>query len=151
EAFLFRVYASTRELELAVVPWSDEQKNAFLSMQFQAQSRSYRDQFPKADYQVISRAGADLGRLIVNRTTDYEDIRLIDIALLPEHRNAGIGTALIKDLLDEATRTERPLRLHVETYNPAYHLYERLGFKKIADEGVYWQMEWRARTAAGTV
>src|SRR5205809_3586319 len=90
ETFLFQVYASTREEEMAVVAWDDEQKQAFLQMQFNAQRLSYQQQFPQAEYQVIQRGDVAAGRLIVDRSD--EGVLLIDIALLPEHRNAGIGS-----------------------------------------------------------
>ena len=70
------------------------------------------------------------------------EIRMVDIALLPPSRNAGIGTALRRDLLAEAAVAHQPVRLHVEQCNPALRLYERLGFVPIADKGVYLLMEW---------
>ena len=149
EAFLFQVYASTRAEEMAVVPWNDEQKHAFLEMQFNAQRQSYQQQFPGAQYDVILHDGIPAGRLIVDRAD--QRILLIDIALVPEYRNKGIGSALIDDLKKEAQQTARPLHLTVENFNPAYRLYERLGFHKIGEQGFYWLMEWepikRAKTA----
>ncbi|HVT57329.1 MAG TPA: GNAT family N-acetyltransferase [Thermoanaerobaculia bacterium] len=147
EAFLFSVYASTRADELAPVPWSEEQKRAFLGMQFQAQHRFYLENFPACDYLVVLRDGRPAGRLYVDRRPD--EIRLIDIALLPEHRGAGIGTALLRQLFAEATAAAKPLRIHVERFNPALRLYSRLGFTQVADEGVYLLMEWRPGEAPG--
>ena len=148
EAFLLQVYASTRAEEMAVVPWSDEQKQAFLQMQFNAQAQSYRQQFPGAEYQVILHDGVAAGRFIVDRTDKH--IQLIDISLLSAHRNFGIGTSLIRDLKTEAQETGRPLRLDVENFNPAFRLYERLGFEKIDEAGFYWRMEWRPAEKATT-
>ena len=141
EALLFQVYASTRAEEMALVPWNDEQRLAFLQMQFTAQTQSYRQQFPGAEYQVILHDGVPAGRLTVERSD--KGILLVDIALLPEHRNNGIGSALIGDLKTEAQKTGKPLHLDVENFNPAYHLYERLGFERIDEVGFYWRMEWR--------
>ena len=148
EAFLFRVYASTRAEEMALLPWDDEQKQAFLQMQFNAQSQSYQQQFPGAEYQVIVHDGVPAGRLTVERAD--ESILLIDIALLPAHRNMGIGSSLIGDLKTEAQETGRPLRLDVENFNPAYRLYERLGFKKIDEASFYYRIEWRPSERATT-
>jgi ribosomal protein S18 acetylase RimI-like enzyme len=148
EAFSFQVYASTRAEEMAVVPWSNEQKHAFLQMQFNAQTQSYRQQFPRAEYQVILRDGVAAGRLIVDR--DGDCILLIDIALLPEHRGFGMGRALISDLKTEAQQSGKPVRLYVEEFNPAYRLYERLGFQKIDEAGFYHRMEWRPVEKATT-
>jgi ribosomal protein S18 acetylase RimI-like enzyme len=138
-AFLFRVYASTRTEELAPVPWSDEQKRAFLAMQFDVQDRYYLEQFPGAVFQVILRDGQPAGRLYVDHRD--EELRIIDIALLPEHRGAGVGGTLLRGLLDEAKQAGKPVRIHVERFNPALRLYARLGFERVADTGVYFLLE----------
>jgi ribosomal protein S18 acetylase RimI-like enzyme len=139
--FLFQLYASTRAEELAVVPWDEAQKEAFLRMQFHAQTKFYAESFPDAAFLMVLREGEPAGRLYVDRRGD--EIRLLDIALLPEHRGAGLGTALLRDLTAESAAAGKPLRIHVERFNPALRLYERLGFKLLQDEGVYFLMEWR--------
>lgn len=138
EEFLYRVYASTRADEMALTDWTEAQKEAFLRMQSNAQRQSYLAQYPQAEYSVIAKDGAPIGRLIVDRTG--RDLLLMDIALLPEYRNAGIGTRLIEELLDEADRTARPVRLHVETFNPAMNLYKRLGFIETGELSFYHEM-----------
>jgi ribosomal protein S18 acetylase RimI-like enzyme len=137
--FLFRVYASTRWEELAPVPWEEEQKAAFLRMQATAQHAYYQENYKGADWLVIEHFGLPAGRLYVHRRE--KEIRLVDISLLPEHRNAGIGSALLHELIAESTATGKPLRIHVEKNNPALSLYERLGFVPIVDKGVYHLME----------
>jgi ribosomal protein S18 acetylase RimI-like enzyme len=137
--FLFRVYASTRWDELEPVPWTVEQKEAFLRQQFDAQDIDYRRNYKTASFDVIELAGDSVGRLFVDRRTD--EIRIVDIALLPEHRGSGIGTALIRALLDEAAALGKRLSVHVERHNPARRLYERLGFAEVADRGLYLLME----------
>ena len=144
--FLFQVYASTRTEELAVVPWTPEQKEAFLRMQFEAQDRYYRQQFPDASFQVVLVDGRPAGRLYLARATD--EIRIIDIALLPADRGRGVGTGLLRDVLAEGASAGKPVRIHVERFNPAIRLYERLGFVMAEDKGVYLLMEWSARRAA---
>jgi len=138
---LFRVYASTRKEELAQVPWSVEQKESFLRMQFNAQDKYYRENYTTAEFLVIEDHGTAAGRLYVDRWPD--EIRLMDIALLPEHRGKGMGTQLLHDLQTEARKAGKPLRIHVERMNPALGLYKRLGFRNVEDRGVYWLMEWR--------
>ena len=149
EEFLYRVYAGTREVELAQVDWDAAQKEAFLHMQFTAQHQYYQEHYAGAAFQVILADGRPAGRLYVARWLD--EIRIVDIALLPEYRNAGIGTALLRDLLAEGARAGKPVSIHVERFNPALRLYERLGFTSIADKGVYLLLEWApaARSAAG--
>jgi ribosomal protein S18 acetylase RimI-like enzyme len=140
ERFLFRVFASTREEELGLTDWDEGQKRAFLEMQHEAQSRYYREHFARSWYEVILADGVSAGRIYVDRADD--EIRIIDIALLPEHRNRGIGGALVGALLDEAKQTGKPVRIHVEKFNRALRFYQRLGFATIGETGVYDEMEW---------
>ena len=144
-AFLLAVYASTRAEELAVVPWTDEQKAAFILMQFEAQDASYRQSYPEADFSVIRRDGVDVGRLYVARLDT--EVLLVDIALLPEYRGRGIGTQLIGDLLASADKDALPVTLHVKPGSPAKRLYRRLGFESRGVSGPYESMVRPARPA----
>jgi ribosomal protein S18 acetylase RimI-like enzyme len=139
EELLYRVYASTRAEELAAVDWSDEQKDAFLHMQFAAQHRYYQENYLDSTFDVVMVDGEPAGRLYVARWR--EELRIIDIALLPAFRGRGIGSALIEGLGREAAGKGLPLRIHVERGNPALALYERLGFRVAADRGVYLFLE----------
>jgi ribosomal protein S18 acetylase RimI-like enzyme len=147
--FLLRVYASTRSEELAPVPWSSVQKDTFLRQQFEAQSAYWRENYAGADFAIVEVDGAPAGRFYVNRGQD--EIRLVDIALLPEYRRAGVGSDLIRELLAEAETQGLPVTIHVEVFNPARTLYERLGFERVADRGAYILMQWRPAAARGAV
>src|SRR5215204_1804138 len=131
ETFLFEVYASTRSEELEGIGWDENQKHTFLKMQFLARERSY----PKVDNRIILLNGSAVGRILVDRTEAA--IRLIDIALLTEYRNAGIGSRLIKHLIKESTDSRRPLKLRVRSASSAMRLYERLGFCMSGNDAVY--------------
>ena len=135
EELLRRVYASTREQELAVVPWDDSTKDAFLRAQFDAQDRWYREHYAEASYEVVLIDGEPGGRLYVHR--GEHEIRIVDIALLPEHRGNGVGTSLLRDVLAEADAAGKRVTIHVERLNPALRVYERLGFSVAEDKGVY--------------
>ena len=137
--FLAAVYASTRSEELAAVPWTDGQKDAFLKQQFEAQDRFWREHYDASGFQVVEIDGEPAGRLYVHRGAD--EIRIVDVALLPAFRGAGIGTRLLRSLFAEADARDLPVRIHVEIFNPARSLYERLGFRPVADAGVYVRME----------
>jgi ribosomal protein S18 acetylase RimI-like enzyme len=137
---LLRIYASTRAEELAAVPWSEQQRQDFLRFQFEAQHKYYMQHFPRAAFDLILEGGEPVGRLYVDRRDD--EIRLIDIALLPEHRGRGLGGAIMRDVLAEGAASGRLVRIHVERGNPAMRLYRRLGFEKIEEQGVYHLMEW---------
>jgi GNAT superfamily N-acetyltransferase len=141
EAFLQDLYASTRADELAPLGWSPAQQQAFTQMQYQAQRRSYLAQFPAAEHCIIQRAGADVGRLIVDHCGDM--IRVIDISLLPEHRNVGLGSGLLRDLQAEAVRAGKAVGLHVNGGNRARRLYVRLGFVVTGESVFYLEMTWR--------
>lgn len=123
-----------------MVPWTEEQKRAFLEMQFQAQATHYAKHYAGADFLIIEDDGHPVGRLYVHRQP--HDIRIVDISLMPDHRSKGIGTQLLRQILDEAGST--PVTIHVEHFNPAMRLYERLGFRRIGSHGVYHLLEWRA-------
>lgn len=137
--FLYSVYASTRAHEMSLVNWNDAQKEAFVRMQFNAQHQYYRSQFPQASFDLIVREGTPIGRLYLLHEPD--ETRIIDITLLPEHRGKGIGTSMLKEILAQAERASKPVRIHVERFNPALQLYARLGFEKVGDAGVYYLLE----------
>lgn len=142
--FLAELYASTRRDEVAQVPWSEEQKEAFLRWQFESQHSHYQQYYPDCEFLVIERQGGDdreaIGRLYVDRWTD--EIRLVDVALLPEHRGGGLGTAILEKLLEEGRERNLPVSIHVEYNNPALSLYRRLGFRHVDSNGVYYLMRW---------
>jgi ribosomal protein S18 acetylase RimI-like enzyme len=138
-AFLLEVYGTTRADELALVPWSNEQKEAFLKFQFNAQHASYHERFPEASYSIILQDDEQIGRLYVLR--EDEEIRILDITVLPRYRNAGIGTPLIRQLLTEGAHTGKRVSIWVEHFNPSLHLFERLGFSKVQEEGFNCLME----------
>ena len=140
EAFLLSVYASTREEELAPVPWADEQKAAFVAMQFAAQSAHYAEHYTGMSADVVLVDGEPAGRLLVARWT--REIRIVDISLLPAFRGRGAGGELLAELMDEATEMGKRLSIHVERENRALALYERLGFEPVGEAGVHLRMEW---------
>lgn len=142
EPFLFEVYASTRSEELEGLGWDDNQKRAFITMQFLARERSY----PRVDNRVILLNGREIGRMLVDRRET--EISLADIALLTEYRNAGIGSRLIKDLMNEATTAGKPILLHVVASSPAVRLYERLGFCRSGADAAYLEMKWEPAAAS---
>jgi len=147
--FLYTAYASTRLEELAPLGWSVEQQAAFLTQQFNAQHQYYQANYPGADFQIILVNDQPAGRLYVDRRAG--EIRIVDIALLPEYRNSGIGSRLLRDLLAEATLAGKLVSIHVEKFNPALRLYERLGFSIVDDRGVYWFLEWQPQEVNSAV
>jgi GNAT superfamily N-acetyltransferase len=133
--FLERLYATTREDELRQVEWTDEQKAEFCRQQFEAQHAWWQDHYLGARFDVVLLNGRPAGRLYVDVWA--EEVRIIDIALLPEHRGAGLGAALMRAVLAEGDARGLPVSIHVERFNPALRLYHRLGFEMVEDKGVY--------------
>ncbi len=138
--FLCTLYASTREEELKVVDWPRERVEAFLRQQFEAQHHHYMNHYVGAQFNLLLAAGEPIGRFYVARWAS--EIRLIDIALLPAWRGRGTGTALVRQLLAEGEASGKVVSIHVEMFNPALHLYERLGFEHVSDYGVYRFLRW---------
>ena len=137
--FLRKVYASTRQQELEACGWPARQQESFVRMQFEARRRSYEAQYPSATESIIMDENTPAGSWIVFRGPS--EIRLVDIALLPEHRGRGIGSRLISTLIREAMDSNLPLRLSVLRGNRAIRLYERLGFVVISSDSMYLEME----------
>lgn len=146
EAFLLRVYAGTRADELALTAWDDATREAFVRMQYRAQSTHYQQHWPDAEHVVIVlREGAsahDVGRLWLDRGADA--VHVLDIALLPERRGQGLGRLVLQQLMAEAWTQGRALTIYVETGNPARRLYDRLGFAPVGPpDGLHQFMRWR--------
>lgn len=140
EQLLFEIYASTRAEEMSLVPWNDEQRLAFLKMQFEAQQNHYAEKYPGANHNIILVDDKAVGRIYVARMED--EIRIVDLTLLPRDRGNGVGTYLLMQLISEATTKVRPLRIYVETFNRSLKLFERLGFSRTAEHGMHILMEW---------
>lgn len=137
--FLLSVYASTRRPELAGLGWPEEQQDAFIRMQFDAQTRHYRESFPDATRSVICIDGELAGRLIIDRAGDQ--IIIVDIALLPEFRRKGAGGMLVRRLADQADAGHLPIRCHVRQDSTARQFWEHAGFVVRGRDGAYVAME----------
>jgi ribosomal protein S18 acetylase RimI-like enzyme len=144
EVFLAAVYASTRKEELSRVPWSNEQRAAFLNSQFVAQQTHYQNRFPSAVHDLILHSDQAVGRLYVDRRPT--EIHVLDIALLTEHRGHGIGSGLLNDLMKEAADSNLPVTIYVETFNRSRTLFQRLGFREIESDGMNILLKWTPET-----
>lgn len=138
--FLMQVFASTRAEEMALVPWTVDEKRAFLVHQFSAQRKHYRTYFPDAAYDVLERDGAPIGRLYVDERQTR--VHIIDISLIPDRRGGGVGTAVLGALQDYARTRGKGVDIFVERINPAKSLYDRMGFTVIREEEIYLEMDW---------
>ena len=138
QEFRFHVYACSRAEELAVVDWDGPARRAFLRQQFDARETWYRGQFAGATVDIVTVDGERAGVLCVDRGAE---IRIVEIALVPERRGRGAGTALLRAVLAEADAAGKRVTVHVEALNPARRLYDRLGFTVAEDKGVYVLLE----------
>ncbi len=137
--FLLRVYASVREPELEAAEFPREQWDTFVAQQFEAQSRHYAERYTETSFDLILVDGEPAGRLIVARWE--RELRIVDIALLPAWRGRGVGGGLLRALIAEAEERGVKASIHVEQFNPALALYQRLGFAAAGEHGVYLLLE----------
>jgi GNAT superfamily N-acetyltransferase len=140
EPFLYELYQSAHSAELPLDHLDPNQRELIFRTQYSAQKQTYSVQFPKAEDKIILLDGRRVGRLLVERRED--EIRGVDIGLLPEYRSTGVGTLIIKDLMAEAEMTGKPFRIQVVKTNRAARLYERLGIYKTGESGLHFSMEW---------
>lgn len=138
--FVARVYYSTRAEEVALTGWPPEMREAFLAQQHDAQHRHYLNHYDGAQWLIVEREGTPVGRLY--RVEWPQEIRIIDISLLPEGRGVGIGSSILLAIQEEAGALGKAVSIHVEKHNRARGLYMRLGFRVVEDKGVYELMEW---------
>ena len=138
--FLIRLYKSSRGDDLRGLGWEEGRVSEFLEMQYEAQQRFHTNEYRRPIDQVVMLNGEPIGRLMFEPRE--HEIRCVDIALQPEHRNAGVGAYLLRELQAEAKRQKKPLRLQVIRFSRAIPLFERLGFQRISETGTHFQMEW---------
>ena len=122
------------------LPFDDAQKSAFLDQQFAAQFQHYAVHYPTCERNIIEEDGRPIGRLWIDEWRDQ--IRLVDIAFLPEWRGVGVGSRLLHDVLARGDKAGKPVTIHVEAFNPALRLYKRLGFEQVDTNGMYLLMRW---------
>lgn len=139
--FLRRLYLSVRWEELETVNWAEEAKVAFLSQQFDFQTRHYRQYYQGAAFGIVTDGEEPVGRLYLHQGA--QDLRIIDISLLPSHRGRGFGAALIGAVFELGRQAGTKVSIHVEFFNRnARRLYDRLGFVQGESNGVYYRMDW---------
>jgi ribosomal protein S18 acetylase RimI-like enzyme len=138
--FLLALYKSSRGDDLRGLDWDEERIGEFLAMQYEAHQNFLTNDHPNIEDQIVLSYGAPVGRLAIEQRS--EEIRLVDVSLLPEHRQRGTGTLLIQELQTQAAAAKRPLRLQVIRFNRAVNLFERLGFRRTSETGTHFQMEW---------
>ncbi len=140
EEFLLSVYASTRTLELAQVPWSPEQKEVFVRMQYAAQKQHYAAEYPRASHEIIYAGGVPVGRLYLSRSE--KGFHILDITVLPQYRKRGTGSTLLRRIMAEATEAGKPVSIYIENFNPSLELFRHLGFQTAAEQGFQLLLRW---------
>lgn len=138
---LLAVYASSRADEIARVAWTEEQKAAFLKMQFAAQSQHYKAEHPAATHEIICLNGKEAGRLYIDRSGPT--LHILDVAILPEFRNRGAGRVLMQGIMAEGQSSGKPVTIYVESFNPSQRLFSRLGFQRVEENGFNWLLQWQ--------
>ena len=119
--------------------WPEAEIEAFMAMQFEAQSRHFATAFPDADHRVVLAGGQPAGRLVVDRPGT--ELLIVDIALLPAFRGRGTAGTLVEALGQEADASYLRVRCHVALGNEAHGFWVHMGFKDRRIEGGYVAME----------
>jgi GNAT superfamily N-acetyltransferase len=143
EPFLRDLYATSRAEELSPAPWTDEQRRTFCDAQFDLQDAHYRREFPGASFDLIECAGRSAGRLLV--ALGPEVCVILDMAMLPSSCGQEVSALLLCWLQGRAAARGVPVSSLVEPADPAYRLYERLGFAPGAETGLRRELVWQAQ------
>ena len=141
EAFLLDLYLSVREAEMAMVPWTDEQRSAFVRHQYAAQRNHYRAEYPTAQHSILFKDDVPVGMLYIDFT--QADVKIVDLIISPSSRNLGIGSSLLKVLQSEASGLQKPLTVFVDQQDRSINFFERLGFKPVEEQGMHILLEWK--------
>jgi len=139
-AFMQQLYSSTRCADVRMGGCDLATESLLQNLQFKAQQTCFETEFPNADLALILERDRPIGRLYV----DYgpAEIRILDVCLLPEYRNRGIGLGLLRSLQAHGERMRLPLRINILLGSPAQRLLLRCGFDILAIDGIYNVMEW---------
>jgi ribosomal protein S18 acetylase RimI-like enzyme len=140
--FMRGLYGQLRADEVKQIPWPETVRHQFLDNQFSLQHHHFVTHYEKAVFYVVLHQGNNAGRLYLLREPPY--FLIIDIALLPEYRRQGMGSALLSWVKALTVETgAHGIDLHVDQRNPdAQRLYARQGFALTRNEGPYLGMRW---------
>jgi ribosomal protein S18 acetylase RimI-like enzyme len=125
--FLENLYRASRD-DLRLIEGEDDFIEEIILMQYRAQTQGYGQTHPNAMYFIVEKLDERIGRIIVD--FGHNEVRLVDITLIPAARGKGFGNVIIKALQQAAQQTRTPLTLSVHHGNPlAKRLYQSLGFR----------------------
>ena len=142
EPFLFDLFCAVRAHEFALMPLAEPLKQQLIRMQYTAQKEGYSAEYPDSSFEIVLNGEAKIGRIWIARREDC--FYLVDIAILPETQNSGIGTNLVRELQHEAELTHKPVRLSVFRFNPgSIRFHERLGFTVTHEDAIQFYYEWK--------
>jgi ribosomal protein S18 acetylase RimI-like enzyme len=145
QEFFYRLFCSVHSEKLQLVSLNLEEKNRLIELMYEGFTRHYRTLAPASDDRVVLLNNESIGRMILLQMS--KEIWLADLAILPEYRQRGIGSALIGQLQAESMMSKRPVRLQVPQFDRALRLYQRLGFYEVDKVGPYLHLEWSSRHA----
>lgn len=145
DAFLFDVYCSTKQDQVAALP-NPSLASHFLRIEYTAQNRRFELRFPGHERWVVLVDGEPAGRLYLHRSPSL--LQVVDLTLLPEHRSQGLGTRLMRLVLDQAAAAEQAVTLRVSRSNPrAASLYDAIGFRLVTEDDQDVYFEWTPQPA----
>lgn len=127
DSFLYDVVSSTVRNQFKKMGGDIQIMEPLLRIQYENQTREYRKRFPQASHLIVTINNVDAGRIYLDRNS--EEIRILDVTLLPEYRGKGLGAFILKMLEEEAAQNQLPIRIYVEEGNPSLRLFRRLGYQ----------------------
>lgn len=109
----------------------------------EAQNEWFETALAAAEFSVVECDGQRVGAVAVS--VDVECLRLVELQILPEWQNRGLGSTVLEVQMEHARAGRRPIRLRVLRENRARALYERNGFVVIGQTDTHCLMEWMPR------
>jgi len=126
--FLWKLQRETMRPHVeAIWQWDEEEQRA-----------RFDSGFRPGSIEILELNGRPIGMIEIFRLpTEWFIARM---QLMPEQPGKGIGTDLLGAICGEADRERVPVRLQVLVSNPAFRLYERLGFEVVETTATHRRM-----------
>lgn len=138
--FLLKLFNECRpDLEL-IGGINEKQKEDIIFQQFTLEQEQLIKMYPDVEFNVVMLNEKPVGRIYIHHGETAD--RILEIGLLAEYRNLGIGRKLITTAIENAIKKNKSVRLQVAWFNQrAYKFYKEIGFRVIENQGVSFEME----------
>ncbi|AGY75266.1 GNAT family N-acetyltransferase [Clostridium autoethanogenum] len=139
--FLLKVFKEGRPELNFISNLSEEKKEDIIVEQFKIQQQQLARMYPKAEFYIVKLNDESVGRLYLHR--GEANYRILEIGLLEQYRNQGIGRRTMKLIIENAIKERKNLSLQVIWFNnKAFLFYEKLGFKITENNNIFCEMQY---------